>query len=540
MQDLMKMEGVNSIENAVATKAKSGSGDAFVEYAMDIKFEVDKATHAIKFTAYATTCKLMIQPIGEKPKNLESLGNKTVARYFVDNFLLPWCEEAFANRKYDEKELLDALRNEIVRLDLLKVDTRKGNLGRGRMSSVPPDVKCVAKTCKYTGLNSNNKLAVGVCCRCGYYEHFECSKTKHDDRILILKGEQKYFCSICFSKNPTSVAFEGNNLATSAKPIKLTSTTTATPLVVEALVLFKCEVCKFETKDQDSYDRHTKEVHTFACETCSETLASSADLEKHIKNRHTRPCITCDLEFKTISELKAHMKTSHGPECTICTKSFDTKEDLEKHINENHGNKAPTRHNCTSCKESFETTEDLTTHTLEQHTHFCKTCEVTFASTGEMEAHSKTEHGISCPFCTFNCTDNKTFSTHLKENHALAHACSICERDFESKAELADHMDKEHSSDCSICGKQFKTSTDLKSHLQDCKILTCGDCDDIYYEQAQLCEHVLKKHKNLCTVCQEIFSTESKLLEHSQDAHKFRCNECDSVDETKEKLEKHV
>ena len=85
------------------------------------------------------------------------MGNKNVPRYFVDTFLLPWCESACQNKKFNEKEWLDAIRNEIVRLDLLKVDTKRGNMSRARLTSVPStDVKCVAKNCKYTGLNLNN------------------------------------------------------------------------------------------------------------------------------------------------------------------------------------------------------------------------------------------------------------------------------------------------------------------------------------------------------------------------------------------------
>jgi uncharacterized C2H2 Zn-finger protein len=517
------MDKVTTIENAVGTKVQTGnSGQAFVEYAMDIKFKVDETIHAVKFTAYATTCKIMIQPLGEKSKTMESLDQKSLSRYFADTFFFPWCEVAYTNKLYDEKELMDALRNELARLDLLKVDARKGNVARGRLSSLPPpNVKCVAKTCKYTGLNSNNKLAVGVCSKCRYYEHFECSKTKPEDRELILRGEHKYFCSICFSKNPTLVAFEGiKSAASTTRSIQLTSSTTATPIAIEASVTFKCEVCKYETKDQEAYNIHTKESHSFVCETCKENLTSKADLVKHIENHHTRPCITCDLKFKTISELKAHMKTSHGPECTRCSKSFEKQEDLEKHIGEIHSTKANPKHSCTDCKETFQSPEDLSNHIQEKHT--------------------PTDQVISCPLCPHKCKDNEEFAMHLKANHALAHACSICERDFESKAELTNHIDKEHSSDCSICGNQFKTSTDLKAHLENCKIHNCKECDDIFYVEIDLEEHMLKNHNNKCTIGQEVFVTEAKLTEHVQSTHIFSCIKCDKVEETKDKLEKHI
>ena len=42
-------------------------------------------------------------------------------------------------------------------------------------------------------------------------------------------------------------------------PIQVTSVTKATPIAIETSVVFKCEVCKFETK-------HSKEKHEFVCE----------------------------------------------------------------------------------------------------------------------------------------------------------------------------------------------------------------------------------------------------------------------------------
>ena len=157
MQDMLKKVDVKKIDNAVGVKVKSAnSGDGFIEFALDITFEVDKSMYTVKFTAYATTCKIMIQPIGEKPKSLESLNQKPVPRYFVDTFLLPWFEAAVKNKKYDEIELIEALKAEVIRMDLLKVDTRKVSNSRTRLASAPaPNVKCAARTCKFSGLNLN-------------------------------------------------------------------------------------------------------------------------------------------------------------------------------------------------------------------------------------------------------------------------------------------------------------------------------------------------------------------------------------------------
>ena len=186
IQELVGMNGIDDVENGVAAKATTeNSGGAYVEYSLDISFKVQDKIHVTKLTAYTTSCRVMFQPVGGNPQTKGHLGNKSIPRYFVDNFFLPWCEDAYAKRNYDEKQIMEALRVEAKRLDMLKLETKRGNNIRGRLPSVASsEVKCLAKGCKYTGLNSNNKSAVGVCAKCGGFEHFECSKTKPEDRNI--------------------------------------------------------------------------------------------------------------------------------------------------------------------------------------------------------------------------------------------------------------------------------------------------------------------------------------------------------------------
>ena len=92
--------------------------------------------------------------------------------------------------------MIDAIHKEIKKLDLMKVDSRRSAAhGRTKNHSVSStEIRCVARVCRYNGINSTNKLAVGLCSRCGNYEHFDCSKTKQEERDEILKGASKYFC----------------------------------------------------------------------------------------------------------------------------------------------------------------------------------------------------------------------------------------------------------------------------------------------------------------------------------------------------------
>ena len=547
IQDLINKEGISGIENAVATKAQTAhSGDAFVEYALEIGFVVDATKYMVKFTAYPTTCKIMVQPMGGKPKILEGLGKRSVARYFVDTFLLPWCEEAQANKKYDEEGLLEAIRNEIVRLDLLKVDTKRASGSRGRLASVvsSSEAKCAARTCKFTGLNMNNKVAVGLCSKCGLFEHFECSKTKQDDRDLILKGEQKYFCTTCFSRNPAMIAFEGNKTDKTDNISKLAESeisNNAITLEEETTVKYKCGRCEFESTGKDLLNKHTKEVHQINCETCKESFWNKEDLDKHIKSNHARPCILCKLVFKTISELKEHTKIAHGPECTICSLKFEKSEELEMHNTEIHNKQQNNKHMCTKCNSRFDTFDDLKKHMENNHAAKCNFCDIDGLSEEDLDSHKQTEHGAHCPFCPVACKNIEELSVHLKQLHAPAHECTICKMNFQTKTEYDEHTFKEHTYTCDLCGNTLKTSTELKMHVERCKVFPCDKCNDIFYDEENLKVHQDHKHMIQCSLCPELLTTESKLQDHIEQMHRaFKCHICEKVFDTKVELDNHI
>ena len=67
IDELSQNVEIDDIQNAEAAKAATeSSGEAYVEYSMEITFRAKDMTHIVKLIAYTTTCQLMIQPIGEK------------------------------------------------------------------------------------------------------------------------------------------------------------------------------------------------------------------------------------------------------------------------------------------------------------------------------------------------------------------------------------------------------------------------------------------------------------------------------------------
>ena len=94
IKDLVDVDGIEKVENALGAKAPTeNSGEAYVEYSLDITFKVKDKMYVTKLTAYTTTCRIMFQSVGEPSKMKELPGNKFVPRYFVDVFFLPWLAE---------------------------------------------------------------------------------------------------------------------------------------------------------------------------------------------------------------------------------------------------------------------------------------------------------------------------------------------------------------------------------------------------------------------------------------------------------------
>ena len=342
INDLIRTSGIVSVENGLASKAKTeNSGTAFVEYSLDVSFNVLDKVFVTKLTAYTTSCRIMFQPVGSTPQMKALLGNKSVPRYFVDNFFLPWCQEAYAKKNYDEKGLLDAIRAEMKRLDMIKIEAKKARK-EGRLTSVAStDIRCVAKVCKYTGLNTSNKSAVATCAKCGCFEHFECSKTKQEVREDIQKGELQYFCSICFLKNPSYIAFEASKpkkaqISPALGIIQVTSKTLAVPapMPVDAKIVYKCTKCAFEAETNELLKVHESESHTEKDDQAAKNPPPCAE----------HKCTMCETAYSVKDELDKHME-SHMKDptynCTICKKACVTNDDLNSHIDSNHSTMCP-------------------------------------------------------------------------------------------------------------------------------------------------------------------------------------------------------
>ena len=110
-----------SITNGEGFKVATGSsGDAFVEYQMDIAFTCEGRKHGVKFKAFTTTCNIMVQHKNETLELHQHLGNKYVSKYFVERFLVSWFDKAVSDNRFTKAvrdEMMASLNMEKSRLE---------------------------------------------------------------------------------------------------------------------------------------------------------------------------------------------------------------------------------------------------------------------------------------------------------------------------------------------------------------------------------------------------------------------------------------
>ena len=601
INDLMTSNGIESVENGVAAKAPTeSSGSAFVEFSLDIGFKVLDKVFITKLTAYTTSCRIMFQPVGTIPQIKALLGNKSVPRYFVDNYFLPWCENAQTNKKYDEKQLLDDIKEEIKRLDLIKLEAKKARK-EGRLTSVSsPEVKCVAKVCKYTGLNSNNKSAVGICAKCGGFEHFECSKTKQETREDIQKGELQYFCSLCFLKNPSFIAFEANKstkkqISPALGIIQVSSKTKALPapapppIIPE--IIYKCSQCNFEAETNEMVKKHEEEVHTsiqvcpspqtdssgkeshkliehaenvYNCDICKASFDNESDQDKH-KQVHTLeeitekyPCNICADNFTDSCELQKHIEQKH--KCPLCSLTFNDNAAFLEHIRNEHAPSCDTceetfatrteleehikiRHSiqdpieCALCGEKFQDQASLDTHIQSQHRQ-CVWCNEIAIDDGELRVHIEAKHTIMCSFCDTTTNTEIQMEEHMTSVHNIS--CPVCGSNLKNPQEFAQHFQEQHTFKCTVCENVFSDKNDLEKHVQSQHINACSMCSETFRTMIELSTHTSEKHSSICSICDQAFMEKQELQDHIQNHHSYDCDQCDYKGTTTEIMEQHI
>ena len=570
IQEIENNDDIVKIENAEGVKAPTEtSGEAFVEYSMDITFKVKDSTHTVKITAYTTSSQLMVQPVGEKAGFKDHLGNKGTPRFFVEKFLLPWSEKSIREKRYNEstqKVYLAAIKEEIKKLDLQKLEMKKTSkysmdtpleLGHG---SSKADVKCAAKICNFQGLNPLNKAAVGTCANCGNCEHFACVKIKPEHKEDITKGIMKYYCTACFSKNPSNPARK--NLTNDVLEIvprsrhrldslpvmgqgylpSVSKSLIVTPLSTEqAESNKKCGICDYESDSIQDMIKHNENNHKPECTTCVRVFSSSDELQDHNAAEH---CSVSNLGEKRSSNRSAsieHIEDIHTNECVCqeCTFVTNTIRSETNHTDSEHTSTQDI--SCPHC--DYKTTDEkyLTEHIKQKHNNQCEHCDQNFTQKSNLLEHQRSDHVVStnqCMMCKLYFATNNELERHIKEEHSQL--CEVCEETFATRSELVNHVDLNHSFKCNYCEIVTTTMEKMGKHVEDCHTIQCNFCSFNFPTNQELELHKSEQHPYACVVCSTQLDSKSNLEKHLEDNHTYTCDSCGYIAINEDIMENHI
>jgi len=237
--------------------------------------------------------------------------------------------------------------------------------------------------------------------------------------------------------------------------------------------------------DTSGIDLPYGEEEKEACHICGKRVVH---LDKHILANHGEK-VECQLCSKTfpVGNLRWHILKEHChnkvTECSLCEQKFVTKNALKNHIKQIHLSETST---CHICHKEYK---DLYHHVKYFHekirNYECSYCEKKFQAKKLLYNHVQSIHlgeKTNCPDCKKDISvDN--FSRHVREFHEqIKKPCPHCERGF-SMSNLSRHIRQVHnneSTECPDCGKAL-TISNLNKHIKS----------------------VHKKLKKTCDICNE-------------------------------------
>ena len=212
---------------------------------------------------------------------------------------------------------------------------------------------------------------------------------------------------------------------------------------------------------------------------------STADKSTHangVKTLHKCDVENCPEVFKSASEFRKHKATVHGKEkmykCKYanCLWSFSTPYKLRRHL-ESHYKRKPYACTYPGCNASFSNDYNQRAH---------------------MKLHTTINPNRICKHCGQIAANKRDLQSHLRKvhNQPFEHICSICKKEFGTRAALVIHK-RSHNPpnefECPVCKKKFVKRYYLKMHLYTHtgeKPFKCDHCNCGFASLSRLNRHM--------------------------------------------------
>nr|CAI5830380.1 unnamed protein product [Callosobruchus analis] len=375
----------------------------------------------------------------------------------------------------------------------------------------------------------------------------------------------------------------------------------------------ECTKCSFKTVHPSRLKKHIKVKHpdidgnhiTNRCIYCNKTFTSKQALDGHIIKTHpdfiasvtskVHECTECTYKTTSNGNLRGHMAkhpdAAHNyitNRCIYCSKTFTSTQSLDDHIIKTHpdfiASVSRKVHECTECTYKSTSNGNLKRHMVKHlnaagnHTTArCIYCNITFVQKQTLDDHIVKTHP------DFIASVNTKIHECQLRRHMVKHPdiagnyttirCSYCNKTFESKRSLDNHIVKRHPDfvasvsskihGCTQCTYRTTISRCLKEHLMKHpeiagnRIFRCIYCNKTFTRKLALDDHIVKKHSDFiacisnkvhgCTKCTYKTTSNSHLKRHmvkhsdiAGDHITNRCTHCNKTFTSTQALDDHI
>ena len=153
---------------------------------------------------------------------------------------------------------------------------------------------------------------------------------------------------------------------------------------------------------------------------------------------------------------------------------------------------------------------------------------------------NKKQPPFYCKICHKPYNARRSLRHHVATHGEKKHNCDTCNKSYFHLFDLKNHIATQHEGrkiKCSMCNSEFNSKANLRSHMVFAHSRNfrykCDECDQGYLTRDKLELHCKIQHEGfryVCEVCKKTFKSQSQfnahVKQHDPDGEEYKCDKC--------------